>query len=41
MIMMVLDDVTVMVLMYRVGGYIRRAHMALIWVFGCSTFGCT
>ena len=44
MIVMSLGDVTVMVLTYRVGVYIRRACMslrALVWVFGCSTFDCT
>ena len=37
------DDVTTVVLMLRVGSYIKRVHTslgALIWVFGCSTFGC-
>ena len=42
MIVMSLDDVTTMVVMLRVGSYIRKACMSLgapIWVFGCSTFG--
>ena len=40
-IMPSLDDVSTMVLMLRVGSYIRRVCMSLgtlIWVFSCSTF---
>ena len=43
-IMMSLGDVTVIMLMWRVGSYKRRVCMslgALIWVFGCCTFGHT
>ena len=42
MIMMSFSDIMNVMLMHRVGGYIRRVHMsleAIIWVFGAEHSG--